>query len=215
MQHKMTYPEFLFIFIIGSMAGFLLEGIWCVIRTGMWENHSATLYGPFCIIYGIGAAALYVISGGLMDLPLWEQFLLYALTGALTEYASSYLQEILFGSVSWDYSNRFLNIHGRICFSMTMIWGVLGLLFARFCSPAANRFFAVAEDWPIRGICIVISVLMASDLIISAGALFRWYERIEDIPARNQIEEHFDKRFDDEHMEKIYNNLVFTDQIHK
>ncbi len=58
----MTYPEFLFIFIIGSMAGFLLEGIWCVIRTGMWENHSATLYGPFCIIYGIGAAALYVIS---------------------------------------------------------------------------------------------------------------------------------------------------------
>lgn len=211
----MTYPELLFIFITGSIAGFLLEGIWRVIRTGMWENHSATLYGPFCIIYGVGAAALYAISGELMDLSLWKQFLLYALTGALTEYAGSFLQEILLGSVSWDYSTRFLNLHGRICFSMTMVWGVLGLLFSRFCTPAADRFFLAAADWPVKWICIFISILMAADLIISAGALFRWYERIENIPARNQIEEHFDKRFDNEHMEKIYNNLVFIDQTHK
>lgn len=208
----MTYPEFLFIFITGSIAGFLLEGIWKMIRTGAWENHSATLYGPFCIIYGVGAAALYGISGFVIDFPLWTRFLVFALTGALTEYVGSVLQEKLFGSVSWDYSDRFLNIHGRTCFSMTMIWGILGLLFSRFCFPVINRFFSAAANWPVDGICIVLSVLMSADLMISAGALFRWYKRIEGIPARNPIEERLDKHYNNERMEKIYNNLEFIDQ---
>ena len=86
-----------------------------MIRTGAWENHAATVWGPFCIIYGFGAAALYWISGQASDLPIWAQFLLYALIGAAVEYLGSWGQELVFGSVSWDYSDRLLNINGRIC----------------------------------------------------------------------------------------------------
>ena len=113
MENKANYPEMFFLFFAGSVLGFLLEGIWRVIRTGAWENHAATVWGPFCIIYGFGAAALYWISGQASDLPIWAQFLLYALIGAAVEYLGSWGQELVFGSVSWDYSDRLLNINGR------------------------------------------------------------------------------------------------------
>ena len=122
MENKANYPEMFFLFFAGSVLGFLLEGIWRVIRTGAWENHAATVWGPFCIIYGFGAAALYWISGQASDLPIWAQFLLYALIGAAVEYLGSWGQELVFGSVSWDYSDRLLNINGRICLSMTLVW---------------------------------------------------------------------------------------------
>ena len=45
MENKANYPEMFFLFFAGSVLGFLLEGIWRVIRTGAWENHAATVWG--------------------------------------------------------------------------------------------------------------------------------------------------------------------------
>ncbi len=214
MEHRTGYTEMFFLFFAGSILGFLLEGIWRVIRTGSWENHSATVYGPFCIVYGAGAAALYWISSRTDGMPVWKEFLIYAAVGALTEYLGSFLQEYVFGSVSWDYGGRFLNINGRICFSMTMMWGMLGLVFSRLCVPAVDRIFDMTADWPIKGLCVILSVLMGSDLLISAGALFRWRERQYDIPPKNVIGAELDEHYDDERMEEIYNNMVFVDTPH-
>lgn len=210
MENKMNYPEMLFLFFVGSVLGFLLEGAWRVIRTGAWENHAATVWGPFCIIYGFGATALYWISGQVNDLPIWGQFLLYALIGAAVEYLGSWVQELVFGSVSWDYSNKFLNINGRICLSTTLMWGLLGVVFSQLCAPATKRFFGLASDWPIKGLCVIISVFMAFDLLVSAGALIRWRERQDNLPARTRIDEQLDEYFDDQRMEEIYNNMVFV-----
>ncbi len=212
MNNKASYPELFFLFFTGSILGFILEGIWRVIRTGTWENHSATVYGPFCIIYGFGAAALYWITGNVSGMPLWQQFIRFAAVGAAVEYTGSFLQEHLFGSVSWDYTGRFLNLNGRICLSMTLMWGLLGILYSHICAPAAKHFFETAANWPYKGICAVLSAAMAADLLLSAGALYRWRERQYDIPPRNHIEEELDAHYDDARMEEIYNNMVFQDR---
>ena len=215
MEHKTTYPELFFLFFAGSIAGFFLEGIWRVIRTGAWENHSATVYGPFCIVYGFGAAALYWMSGQVSDLPLWAQFLVYALTGAAVEYLGSFMQEWAFGSVSWDYTGRFLNINGRVCLSMTLMWGLLGMVFSLMVCPILTHLFTTAADWPVKGLYILLSILMAADLLLSASALLRWRNRQYDIPPRNRVEECLDERYDDDRMEKIYNNMVFLEKTEK
>ena len=212
MENKANYPEMFFLFFAGSVLGFLLEGIWRVIRTGAWENHAATVWGPFCIIYGFGAAALYWISGQVSDLPIWAQFLLYALIGAAVEYLGSWGQELVFGSVSWDYSDRLLNINGRICLSMTLMWGLLGVAFSLLCVPVVNRLFDLTEDWPVKGLCVMLSILMSVDLLVSAGALVRWRDRQYDLPAITPIGEQLDEHFDDERMEEIYNNMVFVEK---
>ena len=211
MNSKATYQELFFLFLTGSILGFILEGVWRVIRTGTWENHSATVYGPFCIIYGFGAAALYWVSGYVSRMPLWLRFLLFAVVGGAVEYIGSLVQEKLLGSISWDYSDRFLNIHGRICLSMTIMWGLLGTTYSLLFVPAAENFFFIASDWPTQGLCLVLSVGMAVNLLISAAAVFRWHERQQDIPAKNTVEERLDKVYGDERMERVYNNMVFVE----
>ena len=46
--------------MLGSILGTRIEGAFCLIRHGRWETHTVALWGPFCIIYGIGAVILYV-----------------------------------------------------------------------------------------------------------------------------------------------------------
>lgn len=215
MENKTTYPQLFFLFFAGSVAGFFLEGIWRVIRTGAWENHSATVYGPFCIVYGVGAAALYWMSGQVNDIPLWVQFLIYAVTGATVEYLGSFAQERFFGSVSWDYTGRLLSLNGRICLSMTLMWGMLGITFSLMVCPLITQLFTTAADWPVKGLCILLSVLMAADLLLSASALLRWRDRQYDIPPRNLVEERLDERYDDERMGEVYNNMVFLEKTEK
>ncbi|MBQ8345061.1 MAG: hypothetical protein IJY42_02210, partial [Clostridia bacterium] len=44
-----TYLDLFWLFLFGSVLGFLLEGVWSIFKRGQWDNHSATVWGPFCI----------------------------------------------------------------------------------------------------------------------------------------------------------------------
>ena len=59
---QLRFSVLFFLFFFGSIIGFILEGLWCILKRGHWENHSATVFGPFCIIYGLGMVAFYLLS---------------------------------------------------------------------------------------------------------------------------------------------------------
>ena len=58
----LSFSSFFWLFMLGSILGYLLEGVWCILTKGHWEHHAATLWGPFCIIYGIAAVLLYIAA---------------------------------------------------------------------------------------------------------------------------------------------------------
>lgn len=205
----MNYSALFWLFLGGSVSGFLLEGLWSWIRLGYWEDHSATVWGPFCIIYGFGAVIMYSAYVALQGQLLRVQFFAYAMLGSALEFAGSWLQERVFGSVSWDYSGHFLNIGGRISLQMTLIWGVLGVLFARFVFPHLAQVFVYAKRMPMRILCVFLSVFMALNLIVTAAAIFRWRERQEALPPSNVAEAFLDTAFDDRRMESVFNNMSF------
>ena len=62
-----NYSNMFWLFMIGNILGVILEGIWCVIRNGRWETHVVTIWGPFCLIYGVGAVGGYLASALLSD----------------------------------------------------------------------------------------------------------------------------------------------------
>lgn len=134
-----SYTALFTLFLFGSISGFLLEGLWCVVQKGAWESHSATIWGPFCIIYGFGAVAVYLLSCVLRNKNILAQFVVFSLSGAAVEYFGSLFQELCFGSTSWDYSDQFMNIGGRVSLQMTLIWGFLGVLFVRLAYPMISR----------------------------------------------------------------------------
>ena len=111
---KLRFSTVVFLFFFGSIIGFILEGLWCILKRGHWENHSATVFGPFCVIYGFGMVAFYLLSLFTNRKNLFIQLILSGLVGSGLEYIASFFQEKLFGSTSWDYSDHAFNLGGRI-----------------------------------------------------------------------------------------------------
>lgn len=208
-KEYINYQTIFWLFIIGSVAGFLVEGIHAVFRRGAWENHSATVWGPFCIIYGIGAVALYLVSLLLKERSAPEQFLMFALSGTAVEYAGSWLQERVFGSRSWDYSQKFLNIRGRVCLEKTLVWGILGLGFAKLALPLVMKLLEAMRSNPWRIGCAVLTVFMAANLLLSAAAVLRWRDRRNGLAPKNRVEAFIDERYGEDVMERVYGNMRF------
>lgn len=208
---KVTYCSLFWLFMFGSVAGFMLEGLWCVVRKGAWENHSATIWGPFCIIYGFGAIAVYLISSKLETKNLAMQYVFFSATGAMVEYFGSLIQEVVLGSTSWDYSNDFMNIGGRISLQTTLVWGTLGIVFVHLVFPTLVRLLGRMEGrfWLIG--CIVLSVFMAVNILMSAVAILRWKDRLtEHSSPSNAFEQFLDENYSNDTMEKIYPNMRFS-----
>lgn len=204
-----TYISLFWLFIFGSVAGFLLEGVWNVIRKGVWEDHVATIWGPFCIIYGIGAIALYIISFSIKKKKIWFQFITYAAAGSLIEYFSSLFQESCFSSTSWNYHGHFLNIDGRISLSMSVMWGILGVVFVKIIFPPLLKLLESMQSAGWKTACIMLSIFMAVNLLTTVAVLTRWKHRLSGEPASNKIELLIDDIYGNEAMSKRFPNWRF------
>jgi uncharacterized membrane protein len=50
-------------------------------------------------------------------------FFLAMVACTVLEYVASFVMEKLFGTLFWDYSNKALNLRGRICLQYCLYWG--------------------------------------------------------------------------------------------
>ncbi len=203
-SERITYRDMFWLFMIGNIFGVLFEGIWCFLRFGRWETHVVTVWGPFCLIYGIGFVALYISAVKLRDKSMWFRFLSIALILDAVEYFCGWLIDFALGMKAWDYSENFLNIKGRICFGMTLFWGAAGLLFARFAVPALQRLFCKIQGKAWKGVCVVLSVFMAVNIAATAVCMVRWSARHQGVAPATQIGELADTYYGDEFMEQRF-----------
>lgn len=208
---SIKYSDIFWIIFLGSILGFILEGIWSMLKSGQWENHSATVWGPFCLVYGIGAVVIYLLAAWMDGKNVLIQYVVYAIAGSAVEYLISLFQEITFGSKSWDYSGYVMNFGGRVRLQLTLIWGVLGLAFVYFAYHPLQKLFAKYDGKSNRILVSIFTIFMVVNLAVSALAVWRWAERRSGIEPRNRLEVILDERFDDNRMEKIYSNMEFIE----
>ena len=113
-------------FIIYSIVGYIIETIFGIITKGRWESRQSFLYGPFCAIYGLGAAIMIIFLhkySKKYTTLFWGGFIV----GSIVEYLVSLIGEMILGVKWWDYSDMPLNINGRICVYFSLFWGFLAL----------------------------------------------------------------------------------------
>lgn len=199
-----NFYELFWIFILGSMAGAVFEFVWGVVVRNDWNFYSSTVWGYFTVIYGFGAICISVIYRFIKDKHVVYQFFVYLIGGTAVEFICGIFQEKFFGSVSWDYSETPLNIGGRICLGMALVWGILGIGFARFVYvPLSNALTRLnGKTGYIFTVCMLI--FMVLNLIMTFIALDRWQDRVEGIAAKNKFEEVVDRIYNDERMENTY-----------
>ncbi len=209
---KLNFQTLFWLFFFGSIIGFVFEGFWQILKKGNWENHSASILGPFCIIYGIAAMILYAISKPLENKNIFLLFFVFAILGSALEFFASLFQELVFGSVSWNYKKQFLNIVGRISLKMTVIWGLLGVAFIKIFYPMFTLLFSKMQSTVWTFTCIILTVFMVVNLLLTSIAVLRWGERIKDnSPASNSVEEFFDEHYDNDRMTYIFTNMKFKE----
>lgn len=208
---RMRCAELFWLFFGGSIIGFLLEGLWNIVRLGFWENHSALIWGPFCIVYGMGAALMHLIASFVAGKRLWIQFVTFAGVGAAIEFFASWFQESFFGVSTWNYDDHFLNIAGRISLQMAIIWGLLGMLFARYVFPLFATLLGKMQGhwWNVS--CACLACFMLVNLLMSAAAIMRWHDRHQEIPASGRFDSFLDEVYHDDRMEAIYPNMDFVE----
>ncbi len=203
------YEELFWVFFFGSILGFVIEGLWHIALTGEWVDHSATVVGPFCTVYGVGAVAVFTVARFLPRRSLVLQFLVFAVTGGAVEYFTSLFQETTFGSVSWDYSSHTLNIGGRVSAQMMILWGTLGMVFVGLIYPTLKKLLRRMHTQRWHVFCVACSAFMAFNLILSASAIFRWKERTESLPPSSRWESYLDDTYPDSVMEHVYCDMHF------
>ena len=201
--------ELFWVFTFGCFAGYAIETT-LVIYEGNYEVRKGLIYGPFIPVYGIGMLAYHIILSN-MKLEKFNKyirilivFVVTTILGGLTEYMCSFMQEKLFGIISWDYSNRNFNLDGRTSLFHSICWGILGVLYYLLIIPIINRFNKVLKKRTVKIISIICIVLMSYNILISTIAVHRQYERRNDIKAKNEIDKYLDRKYSDEYLKAIY-----------
>ena len=198
------FTKLFYLFVIGSFIGTILETIWAFCVDGHFEMRVGMVYGPFIPVYGGGACFLTAALYKLYKLNDTLVFVISAFVGAGFEYFCSWLQEQMFGTVSWDYSDTPFNLDGRTNLMYALIWGFLGLVWVRYLYPWTAKLI---EKIPKRAGAIITTfliVFMAFNGFMSVTATARWTQRTEGVPATNSFEEYLDEKFDNEKMEFLF-----------
>lgn len=198
--------------IVGSIVGFIIENVrtciikeHCILRQGL-------LYGPFIPVYGAGLLVLYLVYSRKVFqnknklLQLVIAFVLGFVLGSAIEFIFSYVQEKIFGTISWSYAHLKYNLFGRISLKHASLWGLLGVIFSVTILPLLERFKSSFENTKLQVIICILSILFVLDIIVSGIACYRATERRNNIPAKNAVDRICDKYFPDEYLNKIYTN---------
>lgn len=210
-----TFYKYVYIFLICCVVGFALETLWCLLKNGYIESRKSLVYGPLSVAYGMGGVLLTAALSKFRDSSLWKVFLISFVVGTVAEYICSLGQEIVFGSVAWDYSHLPLNINGRVCLLYSLFWGVLGIAWVKLIVPLTDKLIAFIP-MKLSGVLVwAFIAFFIFDAGLSAVAALRWNERKEGLEPSNRIEVFLDKHFPDDRMKSIYANSRDVDEIER
>lgn len=166
--------ELLAYFIIYSIAGYIIETLFALVRYGVLESRQSFLYGPFCSIYGVGAIIMILFLQYFKRNSI-TLFVGGFIIGSITEYLLSLIGELILHVKWWDYSNMPLNINGRICFYYSIFWGILAIFLMKAIHPRVRNLMAFilkkSSAKFTKMAIIIISVFLAVDCILSGYAI--------------------------------------------
>ena len=199
--------KLLWVFILGCVAGYVLEVVFHFFRTHTYQTRQGLIYGPFAPVYGIGVLAFYLVLPKLNKTI--DVFLVSSFLGGITEYLCSYFQQRWFGTISWDYTGSFMNINGRICLIFCIVWGVLGIVFIKWLYPFIEYTFDRITFKTLAQVTTVLAtVFMIFNISISSLAAQRQYARRNKVMAKNDIDVFLEKYYPDEFMNRVYANKI-------
>ena len=206
------FYKLVWLFFIGAFLGDIIETIFCRITVGVWMSRSSVVYGPFSIVWGLGAVLLTAVLYKYRNRSDSYIFLVGTVVGGAYEYICSVFTELVFGTVFWDYSHLPFNLGGRINLLYCFFWGIASVVWLKLIYPRLSGWI---EKIPVRwgkSISWILIAFMAVNILVSCLAMGRYVQRQTqpDAPV-TALAQILDERFPDSRMERIYPNAILVD----
>ena len=176
------------------------------------------LTGPVCPIYGCGAVLITLVIGNLtrVESGLVMTFALSFVICGTVEYLTSLVLEKIFHARWWDYSQKPMNLHGRVWIGNLMLFGLAGIAIIHLLNPAIYRVLDRIPTGTREVLAAVLLAIIAADFVISYFVLKLVKVGIDSSEADNTEEiskevrqlltnrSYFYKRFSDAYPEVVY-----------
>ena len=139
-----SFIRLVLLFFLYSFAGWCIEVILKFIQFHRFINRGF-LTGPICPIYGTGAVLITIFTESLtsVESSYGTTFLISFLLCGSVEYLTSYYMEKRFHARWWDYSQKPMNLHGRVWIGNLVLFGLGGIMIHHLINPALYQFFDI------------------------------------------------------------------------
>ena len=175
------------------------------------------LKGPFCPIYGIGATIMFLFLEEFENKPIFLFFISIIILTAW-EYAVGVFLEKVFHTKYWDYSDHKFNFQGRICFTNSICWGVLGVLFVKYIHPFVQGIMKQINTELLNYIMAIFFTVFVIDTIASIIHVKNIKSTLENIEKiNNEIKEKLKelKKLRKQKEEKVINTENIQQMVDK
>ena len=207
-KEEITIHKVIWYILIFSIIGLVIETIYGFITTGIVESRKGLILGPFCPIYGVGAALLIILLNEYKDNKL-KVFVLGAVYGSIFEYICSYIMQVMYGSRFWDYSYTTFQINGRISLTYTVFWGVLSVILIGYMKILLDKLI---NKIPEKFLDKLIIIFLTIDVFITILGISVYMDRAKIIYEGGKREDNtLDYIFNDKLMSSTFPNLRYMD----
>lgn len=163
-----TLCSYILMFVLFSVLGWIMEVTLKYVQFRRFINRGF-LIGPVCPIYGAGAVLVTAVvraaageNAGYLNAFLTSFFFCSAL-----EYLVSWLMEKTFHARWWDYSERPMNLEGRIWIGNSVLFGLGGVVIVKWVAPALFYLFGKIPERALLPLCVCPLLVMFADYVAS------------------------------------------------
>lgn len=172
-----TVSQWILFFYIYCFCGWVWESAYVSVCQRKLVNRGF-LKGPFLPIYGSGAICILIVT-----LPVRGNIPAMCLVGMVSatvlEYVTGYVMERLFKVRYWDYTGKFLNVHGYICLMSTLCWGVMTVLVVDVIHVRVEKLvLAIPQVW-VDTLVMIMTPLLTADFVTSFIAAIHLRDLLE------------------------------------
>lgn len=158
-----------YMFIFYSVLGWFIEVIIKFILEKKFVNRGF-LIGPYLPIYGFGTLLITLLLNRYNNDPI-ALFIFSVVICSILEYSTSYIFEKIFKARWWDYSEKKLNINGRICLEFAVQFGIAGVIAIKLINPLIIKILSNANKTLVLIIGVIILIIGITDIIVSSKIL--------------------------------------------
>ncbi len=156
------------VFFVFSFVGWCIEVTLKYRQFGRFINRGF-LIGPWLPIYGCGAALITLTVAGLtpVERGIGTTFAISLIVCGLIEYLASYFMEKKFHARWWDYSQKPMNLNGRVWIGNLILFGIGGVAIIHIVNPILYGLFDSLSLVSREIIAGCLSVVFLADYSIS------------------------------------------------